>query len=240
MTFNCCVHHRICCSATFFPLQILLDFLWIPSHTFCFVFFFLLFGWVLLIWIPAGTTPDAHFVFMDTCLLQRTLGIFWDPLSKALTSCHRRVSVLQPISFPTSRHRSSPAICYKTAARCTLPTKGKRSGAEKFFPLFFFFLFNIKVCAESLRQRPSICLRIRPADRIFWDLFWRMLTLSFGHTKHILDPNEQSQKRNLVHPEHPNSELLCSHHWMFGLITLCFSFLLSTREQCQCSFTHLC
>lgn len=145
MTFNCCVHHRICCSATFFPLQILLDFLWIPSHTFCFVFFFLLFGWVLLIWIPAGTTPDAHFVFMDTCLLQRTLGIFWDPLSKALTSCHRRVSVLQPISFPTSRHRSSPAICYKTAARCTLPTKGKRSGAEKFFPLLFFsFCLTLK------------------------------------------------------------------------------------------------
>lgn len=116
------------------------EFLPIP---FVFCFFSLLFGWVLLSWIPAGTTPDARFVFMDTRLLQRTLGIFWDPLSKALTSCRRRVSVLQPISFPTSRHRSSLAICYKTVARCTVPTKGICSRAEKFLPLFFSPLFLI-------------------------------------------------------------------------------------------------
>lgn len=121
-----------------FPLQILLDFLWIPCRSFC--FFFLLFGWVLLSWIPAGTTPDAHFVFMDTCLLQRTLGIFWDPLSKALTSCHRRASVLQPISSPTSRHRSSLAICYKTvacssAAQC--PQEEHAADLRSFFHFFF-------------------------------------------------------------------------------------------------------
>lgn len=147
MTFNCFVCRRICCIAVFFPFQISLDFLWIPCDAFC--FFPSFFGWVLLSWITAGTTPAAHLVFMATCLLLRTLGIFWDPLSKALTSCHRRISLLQLISFSTSRHTNSQTICYKTvacssAARSPSPAQEDATELKEAFVLFwftFFFLF---------------------------------------------------------------------------------------------------
>lgn len=109
ITFNCFVHRRICCIATFLP-----NFTGPSLDSLQCLLVFPLFWLSFVSWITAGPLPAVPFVFMATCLLLWTLGIFWDPVSKALTSCHLCISLLQLISFSTSRHTNSQTICYQT------------------------------------------------------------------------------------------------------------------------------